>query len=69
MDSLAESSNPEMQEKYPIPSVRKNWLPADTAKFLAAAAGTTSNAVTRITPAARTDEITTSASSNAKRYW
>ena len=49
--------------------LHQNMVPAERAKLRAAAAGTIRSAVTRRTPTAHTENMTTRASSPAKRYW
>ena len=66
--SCAESIKPAAPENVEINRVYQNISDAFFAKFLAAAAGTTSNAVTSNTPAVRTATITVAESNAANRY-
>ena len=65
----AEIISPATAEVTLTKSAHQNMLPADRAKFRAAAAGTISIAVTNSTPTAHTEKITTSESNPAKVYW
>ena len=67
--SCAEISRPATADVALISRLHQNIAPAARAKLRAAAAGTISSAVTSSTPTAHTENITTSASNPANRYW
>ena len=66
--SCAESTSPATAEVTLTRIDHQNMPPAVRARLRAVAAGTMSSAVTKRTPTAQTENITTSASSPAKRY-
>lgn len=65
----AERISPATEEVTLTTSAHQNRLDAERARLRAVAAGTINIAVTRKTPTAQTEKITTTESKAAKTYW